>query len=146
MVSFFWHDLAIHGPENGPKLIIFPNALFLRFPWDLPTILVRGPNPNAPKNAVFDPRSYSKGPNHALEKVLTNETPGILCRSRNLHLFCSACDLRCLQSRTFKAIKLRRRVCRHRVRKRQPDVGTSFAFIEWGLRTVDNISTCPGLH
>ena len=43
----FWHDLAIHGPKNGPKLIIFPNALFLRFPWDLPTILDRGPNPNA---------------------------------------------------------------------------------------------------
>ena len=30
-----------------------------------------------PKNAVFDPRSQSKGPNHALKKVLTNETPGI---------------------------------------------------------------------
>ena len=30
-----------------------------------------------PKNAVFRPRSYSKGPNHALEKVLTKETPGI---------------------------------------------------------------------
>ena len=28
-----------------------------------------------PKNAVFHPRSYSKGPNHALEKVLTKETP-----------------------------------------------------------------------
>ena len=31
-----------------------------------------------PKNAVFRPRSYSKGPNHALEKVLTKETPGTL--------------------------------------------------------------------
>ena len=30
-----------------------------------------------PKNAVFRPRSYSKGPNHALEKVLTKETPGM---------------------------------------------------------------------
>ena len=45
----FWHDMAIHGPEKGPKLAIFPNALFLRFPWDLPTILARGPNPNAQK-------------------------------------------------------------------------------------------------
>ena len=32
MVSLFWHDLAIQGPKNGPKLIIFPNALFLHFP------------------------------------------------------------------------------------------------------------------
>ena len=45
----FWHDLAIHGPKKGPKLAIFPSALFLRFPWDLPTILARGPNPNAQK-------------------------------------------------------------------------------------------------
>ena len=45
----FWHDLAIHGPKNGPKTAIFPNALFLRFPWDLPTIFARGPNPNAQK-------------------------------------------------------------------------------------------------
>ena len=30
-----------------------------------------------PKKALFGQRSYSKGPNHALEKVLTNETPCI---------------------------------------------------------------------
>ena len=41
--------MAIHGPEKGPTLAIFPNALFLHFPWDLPTILARGPNPNAQK-------------------------------------------------------------------------------------------------
>ena len=29
--------------------VIFPNALFLHFPWDLPKILARGPNPNAQK-------------------------------------------------------------------------------------------------
>ena len=28
------------------------------------------------KKTFFDPRSYSKRPSHALEKVLTNETPG----------------------------------------------------------------------
>ena len=44
-----WHGMATHGPKKGPKLAIFPNALFLRFPWDLPTILARGPNPNAQK-------------------------------------------------------------------------------------------------
>ena len=46
---FFGQDMATHGPKKGPKLAIFPNALFLRFPWDLPTILARGPNPNAQK-------------------------------------------------------------------------------------------------
>ena len=70
----FWHDIAIHGPKKVQNWQFFPNALFLRFPWDLPTILARGPNPN-PKTPFFYPRSYSKGPNHALEKVLTNETP-----------------------------------------------------------------------
>ena len=55
---FFWHDMATHGPKKGPKLAIFPNALFLRFPWDLPTILARGPNPNAQKTPFF-----TQGPN-----------------------------------------------------------------------------------
>ena len=55
-----------------------PDALFVHCPWDLPTFSAevscskrlkkpfwtRGPNPN-------------KGPNHALENVLTNETPGL---------------------------------------------------------------------
>ena len=41
--------MATHGPQKGPKLAIFPNALFLHFPWDLPTILARSPNPNAQK-------------------------------------------------------------------------------------------------
>ena len=64
-----------HGPQNGPKTVNFPNALFLHFSWDLPTILAGGPNPNAQKGTV-SPR----GPNLkvliiALEKVLTNETP-----------------------------------------------------------------------
>ena len=45
----FGHEKTIQGPKKDPKLAIFPNALFLRFPWDLPTILARGPNPNAQK-------------------------------------------------------------------------------------------------
>ena len=43
----FWHDLAIHGPKKRPKTAIFPDALFLRFPWDLPTIFAGDPIPNA---------------------------------------------------------------------------------------------------
>ena len=45
----FWHDMAIRGPEKGAKTAIFPNALFLHFPWDLPTIFARGPIPNGQK-------------------------------------------------------------------------------------------------
>ena len=56
---FFWHDMAIRGPEKGPKLAIFPNALFLHFSWDLPTILARGPNPNA-KKSTFSPEVLSQ--------------------------------------------------------------------------------------
>ena len=51
-----WHGMATHGPKKGPKLAIFPNALFLRFPWDLPTILAEVLT-QTPKNAVFYPRS-----------------------------------------------------------------------------------------
>ena len=54
----FWHDLAIHGPKNGPKTAIFPNALFLHFTWDLPTIFAGGPIPNAQKDTFF-----ARGPN-----------------------------------------------------------------------------------
>ena len=53
----FWHGMAIQGPKKGPKLAIFPNALFLRFPWDLPTIFAGGPIPNAKKRHFFRPRS-----------------------------------------------------------------------------------------
>ena len=90
----FWHELAIHGPKKGPKTVFFPNALFLRFHWDLPTIFAMGSYPKRQKKALFGQKSYSKGPNHALEKVLTNETPGIpvpittlSCRIGSIRLF-----------------------------------------------------------
>ena len=41
-------------PSTGPKTAIFPNALFLHFPWDLPTIFAGGPIPNA-KKGTFSP-------------------------------------------------------------------------------------------
>ena len=50
----FWHDLVIHGPKKGPKTAIFPDALFLRFSWDLPTIFAGDPIPNA-KKGTFSP-------------------------------------------------------------------------------------------
>ena len=68
--------MVIRGPEKGPKLAFFPTHCFYTSPgicrrfWT--EVLTQ-----TPKNAVFHPRSYSKGPNHALEKVLTKETPGM---------------------------------------------------------------------
>ena len=44
-----WHGMATHGPKKGPKTAIFPDALFLRVPWDLPTFSAEGPIPNAQK-------------------------------------------------------------------------------------------------
>ena len=44
-----YQNMAIHGPKKGPKTAIFPDALFLRFPWDLPTFSAEGPIPNAQK-------------------------------------------------------------------------------------------------
>ena len=49
----FSHDMAIHGPKKGPKTAIFPDALFLRFPWDLPTFSAEGPIPNAQKRRFW---------------------------------------------------------------------------------------------
>ena len=50
-----------------------------------------------PQNAVFRPRSYSKGPNHALEKVLTKETPctstrSPLCSSSSIKFSSNGCS------------------------------------------------------
>ena len=58
-------------PKNVRKR--FLDALFFHFPWDLQTFSAQGPIPNAPKR-LFGPRSFSKGPDHALVKVLS-ETP-----------------------------------------------------------------------
>ena len=76
----FWHDMAIHGPKKGPKTAIFPNALFLHFTWDLPTIFAGGPIPNAKKGTflpeVLIQRSYScvgKGPNQRNTLYFSNE-------------------------------------------------------------------------
>ena len=74
--------LARHGhlwtKKKGPKTVIFSNALFFHFPWDLPTFSAESSITNAQKRLFLGPKSYSKGPNHALEKVLTSETPCIL--------------------------------------------------------------------
>ena len=65
-----WSKIG-HFPQRI-VFYVFP-GICRRF-W--PEVLTQTPK----KNVVFRPRSYSKGPNHALEKVLTNETPG-MCRT-----------------------------------------------------------------
>ena len=46
-------NISKHGlpfmAQKGPKTAIFPDALFLRFPWDLPTFSAEGPIPNTKK-------------------------------------------------------------------------------------------------
>ena len=49
MVSFFGTIWPSVDPKKVRKRAIFPNALFLHFPWDLPTIFARGPIPNGQK-------------------------------------------------------------------------------------------------
>ena len=74
--SFFGTIWPSVDPKTVRKRPFFPTHCFYTSPgicrrfW--PEVLTQ-----TPKNAVFQPRSYSKGPNHALEKVLTKETPGI---------------------------------------------------------------------
>ena len=55
-----------------------------------------------PKNVVFDPRSYSKCPNHALEKVLTNETPDIFYNITAEHNSTFVFLVLCLQFSIFQ--------------------------------------------
>ena len=75
----FWHDMVNHGHKIGPKTAIFADALFFyMFPTFCQRFPTRGPIPNAHKKALFHQRSYSKGPNHAMEQVLTNETPSFI--------------------------------------------------------------------
>ena len=75
MVSCFrtiWSTMDPKQVKNGhfPQRLVF--ALLLGFA----TFSAEGPIPNAQKT-LFYRTSYSKGPNHALEEVLTRETPSI---------------------------------------------------------------------
>ena len=64
------------SPKKVRKRPCFPDALlFLHVSlWILPTFSDVGSCSKRPKKALFHRMSYSKGPNHAFEKVLTNET------------------------------------------------------------------------
>ena len=76
MVSLFGTIWPSKDRKTIQKRSFFPTHCFYTSPGICrrfrPKVLSQ-----TPKNAVFDPRSYSKGPNHALKKVLTNETPCI---------------------------------------------------------------------
>ena len=72
----FWHRMVNHGPPKRSENSNFSRRIVVLYTFpgicrrSRPKVLSQ-----TPKNAFVDPRSYSKGPNHALEKVLTNETP-----------------------------------------------------------------------
>ena len=67
--SFFGTIWSTVDQKNVRKRPISPTHCFYISPWDLPTFSGRA------KNASFGPRSYSKGPDHAFQHVLTTETP-----------------------------------------------------------------------
>ena len=73
----FSNDVVIHRPPKRPTTALFPDALFLHFPLDLQTFSAEGPIPNTQKTPFWGSKSCSKGHYHALEKVLTSETPCI---------------------------------------------------------------------
>ena len=71
VLSTIWSTM---DPKKRPKTVIFPDALFLHFPWDLPKFSAEGPITNAQKGACL------RGPIPKVlimrwKKVLTNETP-----------------------------------------------------------------------
>ena len=81
--------------RKHPKTAIFPDALFF---YTSPGICRRfptsGPIPNAPKRHFFYRRSYTTGPNHALEKVLTTETPCMFpYQTHQAQKICCKCPL-----------------------------------------------------
>ena len=59
--------MAIHGLQNGPKTVIFPNALFFTLPLGFTGVFGRR---SQTPNKVF----FTRGP---IPKVLTSETPCI---------------------------------------------------------------------
>ena len=76
--SVFRDDVVIHGLQKGPKTVIFSDALLLQFSSRFTDVFRHGVQfQTRPKRHFFHQRSCSKGPNQALDKVLTNETPCI---------------------------------------------------------------------
>ena len=71
-----WSTMDQKTSENGhfPRRIVF--TLLLGFAVFRPQVPFQ-----TAKNAVFSPKSESKSPDHALEKVLTDETPSKIAES-----------------------------------------------------------------
>ena len=64
--------------KEGPKTAFSPSPTHcFTLPMGFTDVFGRKALFQAAKNALLGPRSESKGPNHALEKVPTNETPCI---------------------------------------------------------------------
>ena len=60
MVSLFWHDMAIQGPKNDPKTVIFPDALFFTLPLGVADVFGRRSYPKRPKTPFLTRRPIPK--------------------------------------------------------------------------------------
>ena len=72
----FWHDKVNHGPQKGPKTDIFARRIVF-------TLSCMGSDSKRPKRHLCTGSPVPKVLTmHALEKVLTNETPSIELKIR----------------------------------------------------------------
>ena len=75
-----------HGPPKWPENGHFSQRIVFTLSLGFTDVFGRRVLFQTAKNAFLGPRSYSKGLNQALEKVLTNETPGLHSPARFLHV------------------------------------------------------------
>ena len=69
-----WHDMVHHGQKKRSENGHFPDARFLRFT----DVFRHGVLFQTPHKALFYRMSYSKGPNHALERSKPTKHPACL--------------------------------------------------------------------
>ena len=103
-----WTLLPSPPQKKGPKTVIFPTHVFWgiyrHFP-DMGSYSKRHPK------GIFHQRSHSKGPDHALEEVLTSETPDFCAKTR---MSCQDTLADCLVCLTTSVADCLRRYCWYR--------------------------------
>ena len=79
---FFWHEMVYHGPKTSENGHFTRSLVFFTLLLGFTDVFGRKSHPKRPKG-LFYPKSYSKSPNHALEKVLNtlygSSTKGLVC-------------------------------------------------------------------
>ena len=79
----FGHDMVVHGLPKGPKTVIFPNALFVHFPWDLSTFSAEG-FIQTPQKALFLTDVHIRKSSSCMGKVQSKETPCMKKHEKNM--------------------------------------------------------------